>query len=85
MKMGIEVTDSGDSIFPQPERVIRHRDGLTKREFFAGLCLQGICASGDWWSDNYVEDGDLVNEVFAKIAVQQADALIAELNREKEP
>jgi hypothetical protein len=51
--------------------------GLSKREYFAGLAMQGICANsqenspaGDW-------------QTVARDAARAADALLAEL--EKEP
>ena len=48
--------------------------GLTKREYFAGLAMQGLCAhSGD-----YHRDTDLAQD-----AVMYADALLAELERTK--
>ena len=48
--------------------------GLTKREYFAGLAMQGnISASRDW---TYTQE--------AEAAILSADALIAELNKEAE-
>lgn len=49
------------------------QDGLTKRECFAGLAMQGLSA------DNHL---DIENAV--RIAVELADALIEELNKTKE-
>lgn len=49
--------------------------GLTKREYFAGLAMQGFLSAdvnSDWHKDDCV-----------KIAVQHADALLAELERAK--
>jgi hypothetical protein len=46
-------------------------EGLTKREWFAGLALQGICASGPTYPD----------ALLARDAVRLADALLAELER----
>jgi hypothetical protein len=48
--------------------------GLTKREYFAAMALQGFVAA-----TRYDSDSDI--EYFAQIAVQAADALIAELNK----
>jgi hypothetical protein len=45
--------------------------GLNKREYFAAMAMQGIL-SGSQFIDG---------ERFAKLAVQAADALIAELNK----
>ena len=48
--------------------------GLTKREYFAGLVLQGLAASPG-------KDDESVEE-FAKCAVLLADALLEELKSE---
>lgn len=45
--------------------------GLTKREYFAGLVMQGICSSGPTIS----------NEQIALEAVCMTDALLAELEK----
>jgi len=45
--------------------------GLTKREYFAAMAMQGIIAA-DINTDRYPED-------VARYAVQQADALLKEL------
>ena len=45
--------------------------GLSKREYFAALALQGLCASGKFFT----------KEPYAKVAVEYADALIEELNK----
>lgn len=51
--------------------------GLTKREYFAGLVLAGISADAETtWSKPE-------HETKAKYAVKAADALIAELAKEK--
>jgi hypothetical protein len=47
-------------------------EGLTKREYFAAMALQGVLSQSQF----------LINsEKFAKFAVEAADALIAELNK----
>ena len=50
--------------------------GLTKHEYFAALAMQGILAN-----DN-IFDITITTEKIEKISVEQADALIAELNKE---
>ena len=45
--------------------------GLTKREYFAGLAMQGMASS------------DLTYEDIAHDAVKMADALLAELDKTK--
>ena len=52
-----------------------HQEGLTKREYFAAMALQGLCANPN-------ESG--LFEVNALRAVGMADTLIKELNRGKE-
>lgn len=47
--------------------------GLTKREWFAGQALIGLLS---------VEPSDCTAKEFAKAAVEQADALLAELAKE---
>lgn len=48
-------------------------EGLTKREFFAIKCFEGICAAG-------TEHDVPHDKSKAKQAVENADALIKELN-----
>ena len=52
--------------------------GLTKREYFAGLALNGFCS----WDHNH---GRMYCDYTsrAKQAVEHADALILELNQKK--
>lgn len=50
--------------------------GLTKREYFAGLAMQGVCANR--WS---METGYYSIEELAEKAVQQADALLKSLEK----
>jgi hypothetical protein len=66
--------ESQSCAFPVPEKHIsEHTEyGLTKREYFAAMAMQGIL-SGAQYLDNY--------ELFAKHAVAAADAIIAELNK----
>lgn len=56
--------------------------GLTKREWFAGLAMQGI------WANPHDVPGkierDFLGDAIAKVAVRQADALLAELERTKD-
>ena len=57
-------------IYPQQYGLI----GLTKRELFSAMAMQGLCASSvDAWP---------AGETLAIKALKCADALIAELNKE---
>ena len=47
--------------------------GLTKREYFAGLAMQGILASDT--------SGSVKMDICVKISVEHADALLAELEK----
>jgi len=50
--------------------------GLTKREYFAGLAMQGLITS------DYQDDAEKRSDVqTAILAVKQADALLAELEK----
>lgn len=55
--------------------------GLTKREYFAGLAMQGLIANdcGDW------EEEENPIEEMAMYSVEYADALLAELNKPVTP
>ena len=66
-------THPNDLMFPSTEA---GSDGLTKREWFAGMAMQGMLASPVW-----------TNEVFSSVAgyaVQEGDAIIAALNQEQD-
>lgn len=69
-------TNKNDYAFPHALGDIttyQHIDcGLTKREYFAAIAMQGLVT--------YV---DLSVEKTAEISVRQADALINELNKDK--
>ena len=63
-----------DLAFPLVALGIAEEIGLSKREWFAGLAMQGNLTSMRDWT--YKQE--------AEAAVLAADALIAELNKEKE-
>lgn len=65
-------TDSGDTAFPS---AAGETIGLTKREYFAAIALQGLLASDTTNHDKWTD--------IAESAVLSADALIAELNKAK--
>lgn len=69
--------NENEPAFPLVELVSPDRDvyyGLTKREYFAGLAMQGMLAKG--------VDTVLIKPV-AIDAVRYADALLAELERKE--
>lgn len=64
-----------------------HHEGLTKREWYAGMALQGFCANqkalkenADYWNDflkNVTSDtGDIVRGQLALVCFSLADAMI---------
>jgi hypothetical protein len=65
-------TKPNESAFPVPQ--VLHL-GLTKREYFAAMALQGIIANKDGL--------DIKIERIVESAVDTADALIEELNKTK--
>jgi hypothetical protein len=54
-----------------PEQFSVAQKGLTKREYFAALAMQGL-----------MTDASLTSQTIAKFAVQQADDLLNELNKQ---
>ncbi len=54
-------------------------DGLTKRELFAVAAMIGLLSSEEAGNDNAQRSPDLVS----KLAVSQADSLLAELSKVK--
>ncbi|GAG55567.1 unnamed protein product, partial [marine sediment metagenome] len=64
-------TDGNDSIHIKKGSVVSSHNGLTKREYFAAMALQGFCVSGG------------VPIYMANAAVRTADALIEELNKDE--
>lgn len=59
-------------------------DGLTKREYFAAMALQGLCVQGAYDKKLQLQLEELnttTSVMIATYAVDIADALIAELNK----
>lgn len=55
--------------------------GLTKREYFAAMAMQGMLSNGDTYSPI---NGELYEQAVARVARTYADALLAELAKEQE-
>jgi hypothetical protein len=70
-KQPISATLTYNEVSGQPNG---HLLGLTKREYFAGLAMQGIMANQNLTSTE--------NDTIAKWSVEIADALLAELEKE---
>jgi hypothetical protein len=74
----VEVAFSGDVLRGQQTGSYSGwATGLTTRELFAAMAMQGLCACQGAYEEWTVEQKSAV-------AVRQADALIAELNKPKE-
>ncbi len=73
---GPKTTFPDDSAYPSWEFTQR---GLTKREYFASMAMQGMLAHPGTIADMPQKHPDTV----AKAAVIYADALIEELNKEE--
>lgn len=73
------ITRPDDVAFPTSEG----SGGMTKREYFAAIILQGMSSNGNvTLAMTFKEiDGPECQRIFAVSAVQQADALIAALNK----
>lgn len=59
----------------------KYYHGLTKREYFAAIAMQGLLASPNFKID--VQSSVSVSEQFAISATKYADALLAELDKTK--
>lgn len=59
------------------------QNGLTKREYFAAMALQGILSNSGIhaMAKNNLKSGDDILEMHCSMAVDHADALIEELNK----
>lgn len=71
-------TFGGDTAFPVSQETVRnlnnpYQPGLTKREHFAALAMQGMLAGG--------RDAIMSPEQLTEIAVSYADALIGALRK----
>lgn len=69
--------DGSGRVFPIVQGTEIHTTGLTKRELFSAMAMQGLIMACDKFDS--IKD----EKTCAKIAVSQADALIKELNKTK--
>ena len=71
-------TKSSAGAFPL-ENGYHVEEGLTKREYFAAMAMQGLLST----NGSYFPDTQFMGELAAKASVKYADALINALNEEK--
>lgn len=75
------MTAARETVYPVTSWSEYNEPGLTKREMFAMMSLQGLIANPDFLTEAADESLDPFAAA-AQLAVRQADALIAELNKE---
>ncbi len=63
------------------EDVIRVELGLTKREYFAGLAMQGLLSNSEWMKNYQGEKYIMPDDVVAQVSIQFADELLKQLER----
>lgn len=73
-------TKGCDMAYPIEAKGYEPTFGLTKREQFAAMALQGLISDGHTMWDNQSLQGNPIN--IAQLSVEMADALINELNKE---
>jgi hypothetical protein len=66
-----------DDLNPKADGLI----GLTKREYFAGLAMQGIMSNSHWLKIQEGMSTEGLEEMNAAIAVQAADRLLKQLEK----
>lgn len=79
------MSKADEPAFPVPETAVggqRMRGGLSKREYFAAMAMQGMLANPEI-NKRARKNGVYSPREYARWAVDSADALLAEL--EKEP
>lgn len=73
------MTDPHAQAFPHATYTDAHMQGLTKREYFAGVAMSGLLPGPELHITNFIME-DAPKE-YAVVAVAMADALIAELSK----
>ncbi len=69
--------------FPQPTSPVQ--TGMTLRQYYAGLAMQGLLADPEDVPDTeWPKGAKSCAQAVAMLAVEQADALLAELERGKQ-
>ena len=55
--------------------------GLTKREYFAGLAMQGLLSNPEWMKEYKGEKYLMQSDIVAEVAVKSADVLLNQLSK----
>lgn len=82
--------DSGQA-FPNSAPGVQNQEGLTKREWFAGMALQGLCANPNiiGWTEHegtdYKLDDARERDQLVFRSYLLADTMLAELQEEETP
>lgn len=88
------MTNSNQPAYPYPYHNGRISSGLTKREKFAAMALQGLLAATNLFGTTTDASitramrnvgANSIYEMFAKMAVAYADRTLAELAKTQEP
>lgn len=72
----LETKNKDRSAFPLTDGSTFAYDGVSKREYFAGLAMQGYCGG------EFTGQSGMPTKAIAKWAVEMADALLVELSNE---
>ena len=75
------MTSPNDPAFPNGPVHMGNMEGLTKREYFAAMAMQGMMSIHPRELMNGPEKHQTVGDWIAKNCVSMADALIAELSK----
>jgi hypothetical protein len=75
------MTEPSDPAFPFDDKW----DGLSKREYFAAMALQGFIANPAWLTPDLQAAIEAKGESFASLSVAVADELIDALNKAASP
>ncbi len=69
--------------YNDPKEYNRPMIGLTKREHFAAMAMQGLLSNPDWMNEHEGQKYIMQDSVISEVAIKIADALLKELEREK--
>lgn len=70
--------------FPDPNRAtirdFKNNTGLTKREYFAAMAMQGLLSNPQWMSEHKGEKYLMQRDIVAEVSIKMADELLKQLN-----